>query len=114
MMSRLPEYPSYWDKLSDRLVANAAIQLREYQTKTSGRWSALARLSLPLAIGAAAAVVVALLRLPGTARESRENATTASGYGFSPNDPWATLLVTSARPPSMATLLSTPNSERVQ
>lgn len=114
MTSRLPEDPSYWDKLTLRVVANAASQLRAYRVATSGPWHALARLSMPLAIGAAAAVIIALLRLPDTARASAENTTTATVYGFSPTDPLATLLATSASAPTMATLLSTPTSERIQ
>lgn len=113
-MSRLPEDPRYWDNLTDRLVADAASQLQGYRVSTSGRWQALARLSMPLAIGAAAAVIIAVLQLPATARDSTENATSAGVYGFSPTDPLTTLLVTSVNAPTMATLLSTPSSEDIQ
>jgi len=114
MTSRLPEDPGYWDTLTDRLVANAASQLRAYGVATRGRWQALARLSMPLAIGAAAAMIFALLRLPGTVPDSMENSTPAGVYGFAPTDPLATLFVTSASAPTMATMLSTPISERIQ
>lgn len=113
-MSRLPEDPGYWGKLTDRLVGNATSQLRAYSLSPSGRWRALARLAMPLAIAAAAAVIIALLQLPGIAREPMENSTAAGVYGFSPTDPLATLLVTSASAPTLATLLSTPTSERIQ
>lgn len=114
MTSRLPEGQDYWNKLTDRLVANATSQLRAYRVATSGRWQTLARLSMPLGIGAAAAVIIALLRLPDMARASAENTTAGAVYGFSLTDPLATLLATSASAPSMATLLSTPTSERIQ
>lgn len=114
MMSRLPDDPAYWDKLTDRLVASAAGQLQAYQIARSGRWRTLARLSMPLAIGAAAAVLIALLRLPGKGPDSVEDSAAARVYPFSPSDPLAALLVTSASAPTMATLLSTPSSERIQ
>lgn len=113
MMSRLPEDPGYWGKLTDRLVANAGSQLRAYRVAPSGRWQALARSSIPLAIGAAVAVIIALLRLPGATRSSVEDAAPAAVYGFSPTDPLAILLVTATSAPTMATLLSTPSSERI-
>lgn len=114
MMSRLPEDPGYWGRLTDRLVANATSQLRTYRVAPSGRWQALARLSMPLAIGAAAAVIIALLRLPDSARGAVENTTSAAIYDFLPTDPLVSLLVTSASAPTIATLLSTLIPERIQ
>lgn len=114
MTSRLPEDQGYWNKLTDRLVANAASQLRSYRVTTSGWRQRLARLSMPLAIGAAAALIVAMLRLPERSRASVEDSRAAGVYGFSPNDPLVSLLATSASAPTMATLLSTPIPERIQ
>ena len=114
MMSRLPEDPGYWEKLTHRLVADAGNQLRDYRSG-KGRWRhELARFFIPLTIGAAAAVVIALLRLPDSVGHSAEPASPASVYGFTPSDPLAALFVTSAAVPTIATLFSPPTSERTQ
>ena len=57
MTSRLPEDPSYWERLTDRVVTNAGSQLGEYRNAASRPWHGLARFSVPLTIGAATAVI---------------------------------------------------------
>jgi hypothetical protein len=112
-MSRLPEDPGYWDRLADLLVSKAASQLRAHRDDTGGRWRALARLSTPFAIAAAAALIIALLGLPRPAHVSIQDSTAARVYGLAPADQWATLFVTSATAPTIAMLLSTPTLERI-
>ncbi len=112
-MSRLPDAPGYWDKLTDLLVSNGASQLRAYRVHRRGPWRALARLSTPFAIAAAAAVITALLALPAT-RLSIQDSTAARVYALAPTDQLATIFLTSASAPTMATLLSTPSPERIQ
>lgn len=114
MMSRLPESPGYWEKLTQHLVVDARDQLRQYKRDTSRRWHGLARFCIPLSVGAAAALIIALLRLPDAVRHRPEPASPASVYSFTPTDPLAALFATSAAAPTMAMLLSTPTSERTQ
>lgn len=111
VMSRLPEDGAYWEALADRLVRDAAGRLRAYRSGGT-RWShSLARYSAPLTVGAAAAVIAALLWLPEVGGEPAGRASPATLYGFAPNDPLAALFVTSAAAPTMATLMATPTSE---
>ncbi|MBI3981303.1 MAG: hypothetical protein HY337_00200 [Gemmatimonadetes bacterium] len=110
-MSRLPEDETYWEALTSRLVTDAADQLSAYRSARTRWWRGLARLSTPLTVGAAAAVVAALLWLPEVADEPTGVTLPATLYGFAPNDPLAALFVTSAEAPTMATLLATPTKE---
>ncbi|HEV8400260.1 MAG TPA: hypothetical protein VGQ18_10525 [Gemmatimonadales bacterium] len=111
-MSRLPEDPRYWERLTDRVVTNAGSRLREYRNATSRPWQGLARLSIPLTTGAAAALIVALLWLPQRDRNVPERASAVTVYGLTPADPLAALFITAAAPPTMATLLATLTLER--
>lgn len=106
-MSRLPEDRGYWERLTDRLVANSRGGLRVYRNIATPWWQVLARLSLPLAVGAAAALIVALFWRP----ESRAS---VSLYGFAPSDALAAPFLMSTTAPSMAALLATPTLERTQ
>lgn len=112
-MSRLPEDEAYWEALADRLVADAAGRLSAYRTAGTRWWHGLVRFSTPLTVGAAAAVIAALLWLPEVAGEQARGRAPASFYGFAPSDPLAALFVTSADVPTMATLMATPTSERI-
>jgi hypothetical protein len=62
---------------------------------------------LPLTIGAAAAVIVALIWRPGIGREPPpvQDSARATLYGFAPADPLAVVLLTSTTPPTVATLI---------
>jgi len=112
MMSRLPEDPRYWERLTDRVVANAGSQLGEYRNAASRPWHGLARFSVPLTIGAATAVIVALLWLPHRDRNVPERASAVTVYGLTPADPLAAQFIIAAAPPTMATLLATLTLER--
>lgn len=114
MMSRLPEDPGYWEKLTQRVVADARDRLRQQRSDTSRLRHWLARFSIPLTVGAAAAVIIALLRLPDSVRHAPETSSPASVYGYTLSDPMAALFVASAAVPTMATLLSPLTSERTQ
>jgi len=102
MISRLPEDQGYWNALTDRLVVST------YGGGGATRWwHGLSRLSVPLGIAAAAALLAALVWQP-------EGSAPPSLYGFAPNDPLATLFVTSAVAPTMATLFAISISEASQ
>lgn len=98
MTSRLPTDERYWAALIARIAA---------QPPARRWWHALARFSTPLVIGAAAAVLVALLWMPPPAR--------ASGrlYDFTPRDPLAVALLETPEAPTMAILIATSTSESV-
>ena len=102
MISRLPEDEGYWNALIDRLVVST------YGRRGAPRWwHGLSRFSVPLGIAAAAALVAALVWRP-------EVSAPPSLYGLAPNDPLATLFVTSAVAPTMATLFAISISEASQ
>lgn len=107
MISRLPDDPRYWEALTDRLVRGTAGQLRAHR-------SILARVSIPLAIGAAAAAIAAVLRVSSLVREPMADRSAASVYGLVPADPLGASFMTSSAVPTMATLMATPTSERTQ
>lgn len=111
-MSRLPEDEAYWETLTDRLVTDAAGPLSAYRSAGTRRWHGLARFSTPLTVGAAAAVIAAVLWLPEVAGQPARSGSPESLYAFAPNDPLAAPFVTSAAAPTMATLMATPTLER--
>jgi hypothetical protein len=106
MMSRLPQDQDYWGRLTDRVMATT------YRKVAKGWWRDVGRFALPLTIGAAAAVIVALIWQPGIAREPVQDSSRATIYGFAPADPLAVVLLTSTTPPTVATLIGI--SERSQ
>ncbi|HYU08888.1 MAG TPA: hypothetical protein VEK77_05850 [Gemmatimonadales bacterium] len=101
MISRLPEDQGYWNALTDRLVIST------YGRGATRWWHGLSRLSVPLGIAAAAALLAALVWQP-------EVSAPPGLYGFAPIDPLATPFVTSAVAPTMATLIAIPISEASQ
>lgn len=109
-MSRLPEDEAYWETLTERVVADAAGRLSAYRCAGTRWWHRLARVSTPLTVGAAAAVIAALLWRPEVAGEPGTSPATL--YGFVPNDPLVAPFITSAAAPTMATLMATPTLER--
>lgn len=111
-MSRLPEDEAYWAALTDRLVMDAVGRLSGYRSGGARWWHGLVRFSTPLTVGAAAAVIAAVLWLPELADEVTGSTSPAAVYGLAPNDPLAALFVTSEDAPTMATLIATPTSER--
>jgi hypothetical protein len=110
-MSRLPEDEAYWDALTARLVTDAAGRLNAYRRGRTRRWYGLARYSTPLFVGAAAAVVAALLWLPEVADEPTRGVAATTIYGLAPGDPLAALF-TSTEPPTMVTVMATSTLER--
>jgi len=111
-MSRLPEDEAYWEALTERVVTDAAGRLSAYRSAGTRWWHRLARFSTPLTVGAAAAVIAAVLWLPKGAGEPAAGTSPATLYDFVPNDPLAEPFITSAAAPTMATLMATPTSER--
>ncbi|HKA60144.1 MAG TPA: hypothetical protein VKD28_16120 [Gemmatimonadales bacterium] len=105
MMSRLPDDPGYWERLTDRIVTNAGSSLMAYRRAMSPRWHGLARYSIPLAIGAAAVLVLALLWRPNALRTAQQNALPSTIYGLMPSDPLAAQFIAATAPPTIATLL---------
>jgi hypothetical protein len=112
LISRLPEDDAYWERLTDRLVTDAAGRLSAYRRARTRWWHGLARFSTPLFVGAAAAVIAAVLLLPELADDLTGSTSPAAVYGLAPDDPLAALFLTSEDAPTMAMLLATPAAER--
>ena len=105
-MSRLPQDQEYWERLTDRVVATT------YRKVAKGWWRDVGRFAWPLTIGAAAAVIVALIWRPGIGGQPVQDSAGATLYGLAPADPLAVVLLTAATPPTVATLIGI--SERSQ
>ncbi|MBI4500522.1 MAG: hypothetical protein HY700_05115 [Gemmatimonadetes bacterium] len=112
LMSRLPEGKVYWERLTDRVVTDAAGQLSEYRNAGRHWWRGLAHFSTPLTVGAAAAVIAAVVWLPEVGPEPRRDTLPGILYALAPADPLAGPFVTSTAAPTMATLMATPTLER--
>ena len=113
-MSRLPENEAYWEALTERVVSDADSRLSAYRRLGTRWWHRLARFSTPLTVGAAGAVIAAVVWLPEIASEPTRDTSPATLYAVAPNDPLAAAFVTSAAAPTMATLLATPTLERTR
>ena len=113
-MSRLPEDEAYWEKLTQRLLTDAAGRLSAYRSAGTPWWHGLARCSTPLTVGAAVAVIAAVVWLPEAGAETRSGTSPGTLYALAPDDPLAAPFVTSAAAPTMATLLATPTLERTR
>lgn len=111
-MSRLPEDPGYWERLTTRIVTSAGSQLAAYRSVRNRQWQGLARFAIPLTIGAATTLIIASLWRPHALRNARQSALPATVYGFTLTDPLAAQFITAAAPPTMATLLATLTLER--
>ncbi len=111
-MSRLPEDEAYWEALTERVVTDAAVRLSAYRSAGKRWWRRLARFSTPLTVGAAAAVIAAVVWLSEVASEPRRDTSPGTLYALAPDDPLAGPFVTSAAAPTMATLMATPTLER--
>ncbi|HVH66746.1 MAG TPA: hypothetical protein VM716_02680 [Gemmatimonadales bacterium] len=103
--SRLPQDPSYWETLTDRVARDA------YRSASRSWWSSTARFSMPLAIGAAAAVIAALVWRP---EKPVPDSRPATLYGFAPSDPLAAPFITSATAPTIGALIAIPRSGSIQ
>jgi len=111
-LSRLPQDEAYWAVLEDRLVADALGRLSAYDRSAGGWRRELARLSLPFSVGAAAAVVAALLWLPKHAVEPPVEAPAANAFGLAVGDRLGAVMMSSEAAPTMAILFAT-HTERV-
>lgn len=112
LLSRLPDDDAYWESLTKRLVVDAAGKLSAYRRPATPWWRGLARVATPMAVGAAAAVVAALLWLPAAVDVPAAAPPPATVYGLAPSDPLAAPLVASPEAPTIATLMATQTSER--
>jgi hypothetical protein len=113
LLSRLLDDQAYWESLTERLVADAAGTLSEYRQPAKRWWRGLGRVATPMTVGAAVAVLVALLWLPDAAGvPPAADPPPATVYGLAPSDPLAAPFVASPAAPSVATLMATPTSER--
>ncbi len=113
-MSRLPEDEVYWQALTERVVTDAAGRLSAYRSAGTRWWHRVARFATPLTIGAAAAVIAAVVWLPEVAPEPGSDTSPGTLYALATNDPLAAPFVTSAAAPTVATLLATPTLERTR
>jgi hypothetical protein len=113
-MSRLPEDEAYWEALTERVVTDAAGRLSAYRSAGTRWWHRLARFSTPLTVGAAAAVIAAVVWLPEVASEPTRDTSPGTLYALAPDDPLTGPFVTSAAAPTMATLMATPTLERTR
>ncbi len=113
-MSRLPEDAAYWEALTQRVVTDAASRLSAYRNAGTCWWHRLARFATPLTVGAAAAVIAAVVWLPEVGPGPTSDTSSGALYPWAPNDPLAAPFVTSAAAPTVATLLATPTLERTR
>ncbi|HYT70999.1 MAG TPA: hypothetical protein VEK78_06410 [Gemmatimonadales bacterium] len=113
-MSRLPEDEAYWEALTERVMTDAAGRLSAYRNAGTRLWHRLARFATPLTVGAAAAVIAAVVWLPEVGPEPTRDTSPGTPYALAPDDPLAGPFVTSAAAPTMATLMATPTLERIQ
>ncbi len=113
-MSRLPENEAYWEALTERVVSDAAGRLSAYRSAATRWWHRLARFSTPLTVGAAAAVIAAVVWLPAVEPQPGSDTSPGTLYALAPDDPLAAPFVTSTVAPTMATLLATPTLERTR
>ena len=113
-MSRLPEDEAYWEALTERVVTDAAGRLSANRSAGTRWWHRLARFATPLTIGAAAAVIAAVVWLPEVASEPTSDTSPGTLYALAADDPLAGPFVTSTAAPTMATLLATPTVERTR
>jgi len=113
-MSRLPEDAAYWEALTERVVTDAASRLSAYRNPGTRWWHRLARFATPLTVGAAAAVIAAVVWLPEVGPDLTSDTSPGTLYVLAPDDPLAAPFVTSAAAPTMATLLATPTLERTR
>lgn len=111
LFSRLPDDPTYWDRLTAKIVDDAIPTLGSYREERTQWWSALAQYSKVLAVGASVAVVAAALLLPA-GHASEAPAPSTDTYGIAPNDPLATPLISANTPPPMETLMMQQATER--
>jgi len=136
MLSRLPDDPRYWERLTDRVMEDVGPALASRRGAGAGGapaasvardawWRPLARHARALAIGAAAAVIGTLALLPerpatgagggGVAFLPGTDPAFAGGgdvFSLVPADPVMTPLVLAEEPPTLAALLATPDQER--
>ena len=114
LLSRLPESGAYWDVLTERVVTDAAGRLSAHRSDGTRWWRRLARFSAPLTVGAAAAVIAAVVWLSQVGPKATRDASPGTLYALAPDDPLAGLFVTSAAVPTMATLMATPTLEHAR
>ena len=113
-MSRIPEDEVYWEALTERVVTDAAGRLSAYRGAGTRWWHCLARFSTPLTVGAAAAVIAAVVWLPEVGSEPTRDTSPGTPYASALDDPLAGPFVTSTVAPTMATLMATPTLERTR
>ncbi len=101
LLSRLPQDPAYWDRLTARITADAAPRVRTWHSGEPW-WSTLGRWSPLLAAAAVAAVLAAATLLP---REAAAPAPMAEAFDFTPADPVARVVLSAAAPPAVPSLL---------
>lgn len=111
VLSRLPADDAYWEALTDRLVTDAAGLLPEYRSPETAWWRGLARFSMPLAAGAAAALIAATAFWSPRSPAPAGSRSPVAIYGFAPNDPLAVAFIEAAVPPTLATLMAARPSE---
>lgn len=111
LFSRLPDDPVYWENLSTRIADDAAPTLDQLREENNQWWSVPARFSTALAIGASAAVIAAILLLPGGGSGDTVPAS-PNMYGLAPAGPLAESLLTPEAPPSLEMLMALRHSER--
>jgi hypothetical protein len=105
MLSRLPDEPEYWARLTDRVMEDVAPSLAARRGVGGAWWRPMARHAGVLAAGAAAAVVAALTLLAAEPpSEGREGAVDI--YSLAPPDPIVTPLVLATEAPALSTLFA--------
>ena len=110
LFSRLPDDPEYWRKFTDRIVADAELELASFGQLRREWWTEIARYSTLLAVGAAAAVFALVFLMPNGGPAGMP-ARTLDAYGLAPDDPLAVTLVSGETPPALELLMAVRTAE---
>ena len=110
MLSRLPDDPDYWERLTDRVMEEVGPALASRSGARGPWWRPMARHARVLAAGAAAAVIGTVALLP---ERPSPDPGALDVFSLAPPDPVLTPLVLAGAPPTLAALLAAPDPEPV-
>jgi len=103
--SRLPDDPGYWDALADRIAADAAPVLAQYQAQHGTWWSVLAHRAPALAAAAVVAVATTSFLVVGASAPGDGSPSAEVARAIVPSDPVAQMFLAEETPPPVEALL---------